>query len=76
MPDPGPYPRKSWSIQVHRGSILEPPVLDADDVDKVVVRNRDGVPAIALVRVHGGAWGVSMATDDDWAKVCALHGIS
>lgn len=71
-----PFPRDAWSVQVLKRDMFEKPVVDIDDAYKVVVRNRDGVPAMALVRVNGTAWAFSMATDDDWPSVCKQYGIS
>lgn len=71
-----PYPRKSWSVQGYSRNILAGPLFDVDDFDKLIVRDCDGNPVFAMVRMHDRGMMQSDASQEDWGNFCRLHGIS
>ena len=71
-----PFPRESWSVQGYSTNILAGPIFDVDDFNKLIVRNCEGVPVFALVRMHERGMVQSDASQKDWDVFCRLHGIS
>jgi hypothetical protein len=71
-----PYPRNSWSVQGYSSNILDGPLFDVDDMSKLVVRDCDGKPVFALIRMHDRGFMQSDASQSDWQTFCRLHGVS
>ena len=70
MPDIRPFPRKCWSVQGYSDNVLQPPLFDVDDVKKIVLRNRDGKPVFALVRLGDNGFAECDASQPDWENFC------
>ena len=66
---------REWTVQVLTGSMFDKPLFETKGASKVVVRNADGIPAMAFVKISDSAWASSMATDEDWKSVCIRYGI-
>lgn len=75
MSAPTSEKRSGWTVQVLTGNMFDKPLYETADASRVVVRNEDGIPAMAFVKMSDSVWASSMATDDDWASVCARYGI-
>ena len=71
-----PYPRQSWSVQAFSKNVFAGPIVDVDDFNVLIVRDCDGKPVFALVRMHDRGFMQSDASQKDWATFCRLHGIS
>lgn len=76
MAEPRPYPRQTWSVQGYSKNILAGPLFDVDDVDKLIVRDCEGNPVFAMLRIHDRGFIQSDASQKDWQTFCRLHGIS
>ena len=71
-----PFPRETWSVQGYSKNVLAGPLFDIDDMDQLVVRDCEGNPVFALVRMHDRGFMQSDASQKDWTTFCRLHGIS
>ena len=76
MAEVRPYPRNSWSVQGYSKNILACPLFDSDDVEKIIVRDCEGKPVFAMIRMHDRGFMQSDASQEDWQTFCRLHGIS
>lgn len=76
MPAIRPYPRKSWSVQGFSRNVFAGPLFDVDDAEKIIVRDCDGKPLFALVRMHDRGFVQCDESQPDWDTFCRLHGIS
>ena len=76
MPKIRPFPRNSWSVQGYTTNVLAGPAFDVDDIDKIVIRDRDGKPVIAFTRLGDDGFVECDKSQDDWDTFCRLRGIS
>lgn len=70
-----PFPRKSWSVQGYSKDILRGPLFDVDDVDKIVVRDKNGKPVVAIVKINDDVFIEGDASQKDWESFCLSRGI-
>lgn len=76
MPKTRPFPRETWSVQGYSPNVLAGPVFDVDDIDKIIVRNKEGKPVFAMVRLGDTGFTQCDMSEPDWDTFCRLRGIS
>lgn len=65
-----------WSVQVYGKNVLQGPMFETTEAEKVVVRGASGAPAVGIVKVADGRYMVCTRGDPDWVVFCERFGIS
>lgn len=53
-------------VTVYENDAFQPPLLDSNKVNRIVIRSSDGDPILFIVMLADNTWGVVSRHDEDW----------